>query len=39
MRIERGEYISYPPKLEDIGAWQLARDLMQGQRKKGNSER
>mgnify|MGYP001120648972 CR=1 FL=1 len=25
MRIERGEHMSYPPKFEDIEAWQLAR--------------
>jgi hypothetical protein len=27
MKIERGEHMSYPPKFEDIEAWQLARDL------------
>jgi hypothetical protein len=27
MRIEQGEHISYPPKFENIDAWQLAREL------------
>jgi len=25
--VERGEHISYPPKFEDIEAWQFAREL------------
>ncbi len=24
---ERGEHMSYPPKFEDIEAWQLAQEL------------
>ncbi len=24
---ERGEHMSYPPKFEDIDAWQLAQEL------------
>jgi len=27
MRIEQGEHMSYPPKFEDVKAWQLAREL------------
>jgi hypothetical protein len=27
MRIKLGEHMSSPPKFEDIGAWQLAREL------------
>ena len=39
MKIERGEHMSYPPKFEDIEAWQFARELTsQGQRNKGNPE-
>jgi len=27
MKIEQGEHMSYPPKFEDVVAWQLAREL------------
>jgi hypothetical protein len=27
MKIERGEHMSYPPKFEDIEAWQLVREV------------
>jgi hypothetical protein len=27
VRIERGKHMSYPPKFEDVEAWQLARGL------------
>ena len=39
MKIERVEHMSYPPKFEDIEAWQLARDLTRKVTKKSNPER